>query len=133
MRVLVTGSRDWEDGQAVYDALDNLLRETRVGEVFVVVHGGCPSGADHQAQHWVDTTMGVSAEVHHADWDTHGRSAGPYRNRQMVESGVDVCLAFIRNGSRGATGCSNLATVLGVPVRYWRQVGQPGPAHGSEG
>jgi hypothetical protein len=42
--------------------------------------------------------------------------AGFYRNEYMVSLGADVCLAFIHNGSRGATQCSLAAKDAGVEV-----------------
>lgn len=46
------------------------------------------------------------------------RQAGPERNRAMVASGADECLAFkaIGAGNRGTQDCINVATAAGIPV-----------------
>ena len=43
MRVLVTGSRSWQDQASVWSALDALACR---GQQVTVVHGDCPQGAD---------------------------------------------------------------------------------------
>ena len=117
-RVLVTGSRTWQDRQAVRDALDGLLAEHAD---LIVVQGGA-AGADSMAVEWVmDRSTWqeaqVSHETHPANWRRHGRRAGMIRNAEMVKSGADLCLAFIRDGSPGATHCAALAERAGIPVR----------------
>lgn len=117
MRILVTGSRDWDDDRLIAQRLDYYsYRADRL----VVVHGGCRTGADWHAECWTRNAYNASAEVHPADWRPHGiynPQAGLVRNRKMVELGADVCLAFIRNGSRGASHCAHLAEEAGVPTR----------------
>ena len=44
-------------------------------------------------------------------------AAGPYRNADMVALGADVVLAFAKHGSRGASGCADLADKAGILVR----------------
>jgi YspA, cpYpsA-related SLOG family len=116
MRVLVTGSRDWWDWEAVFGTLADLAREHH-GQV-VVVHGAAHSGADHFAD-MAARSLGLTPEPHPADWATHNRRAGPIRNAEMVALGADLCLAFIRNGSRGATHCAGLAEKAGIPVKRY--------------
>lgn len=117
-RILVTGSRDWADYDMVRNALTTALYQNVPA---VIIHGACHTGADAIASWWVRRYrfIGLTEETHPADWKLHSRSAGPRRNKAMVDLGADICLAFIRNGSRGATGCADLAEAAGIPVRRW--------------
>lgn len=47
MRVLITGSRMWADWPAVDHAIGRARAQS--GDHLVVVHGGCPTGADAAA------------------------------------------------------------------------------------
>jgi hypothetical protein len=123
MRVIVTGSRDWPDPKIVWSALDAIAIEA-AGEPLVVVTGACRTGADAAAAVWARRAersgWQVTEEPHPADWDTLGRSAGPIRNRQMVEAGADLVLAFVGPGpSRGTRGTIALAVGAGLPVRRY--------------
>ena len=114
-RLLITGSRDWEDEEAVRFEIAGM---TLLHPGLVIVHGACPSGADLFADK-AATDIGVRQERHPAQWRVNGkldRSAGFRRNAEMVALGADVCLAFIRNGSRGATHCADLAEKAGIRV-----------------
>lgn len=121
-RILVTGSRSWRDapaiGAALFDYLDanGEWRDGIPALDVILVHGGCPKGADAMAAAWAREFC-VEQEVHNPDWRRYGRSAGHRRNAEMVAAGADVCLAFIRDGSAGATGCARFAEAAGIPVR----------------
>ncbi|MEU4352896.1 DNA polymerase [Streptomyces sp. NPDC023838] len=120
MRILVTGSRNWGQGSRVErQRLETALSAlwTAHGPTSVLVSGACPTGADRLAEGlW--QTWGGTVERHPADWRM-GRSAEPKRNRRMVESGADICLAFIRDASPGATGCAKLAEQAGIKVERY--------------
>lgn len=127
-RILLTGSRNWTDEDALLFALNHAaepLIRARRGPV-VLVHGDCPTGADAMAdeywslRHEIHPDWYAEPERHPAAWKRHGRAAGPLRNREMVALGADVCVAFIRNGSTGATGCAAFAETAGIPVLIYR-------------
>jgi hypothetical protein len=120
-RVLVTGSRYWTDQGAIHRALFTVehiaLSAKPPGGPFTLVQGGA-RGADSIAASWAHSRVGWAVEEFRADWDRHGRKAGPIRNREMIKSGVDICLAFLHERSRGAKGCADMAEAAGIPV--WR-------------
>ena len=115
-RVLVTGSRAWDDPARIYRELGSIARQVGHGRI-VVVHGDA-QGADRIAAVWAGTWP-VKEERHPADWVRYGKSAGYRRNAEMVALGADVCLAFIKDGSRGATHCAGLAEKAGIPVQRY--------------
>ena len=117
-RVLVTGSRDWDAPEIVEAALAWAVYQKVPA---VIVHGACRTGADAIASRWTrqHRVIGLSEELHPALWGNHGRAAGPRRNAEMVRLGADICLAFIRNGSCGASHTAQLAENAGIPTRRW--------------
>lgn len=115
-RVLVTGSRTWTDLAAIETALLEQIGPD--GDLPTLIHGACPSGADRVASRIADR-WGWDLEPHPADWAAHGKAAGFRRNAEMVAAGADVCLAFIRGGSRGASHCAGLAARAGIPTSRW--------------
>ncbi len=121
MRVIVTGSRDWEGFSAesrVYMILGRVQDLAHVlGQKLTIVHGDCPTGADACTDRWARRRDGsVELELHPADWAKWGKSAGPARNRHMIDLGADMCIAFLRNDSGGTMGTISLARQFGIPT-----------------
>jgi hypothetical protein len=131
MRILVTGSRTFDDALTIRQALDAVAFGAIGGRYqrLVVVHGAAPRGADAIADMWVRSwtvdELHVTAERHPALWNEHGKRAGMVRNATMVHSGADLVLAFIRDDSPGATHCAELAGEAGLPLQIFRY-GEPG-------
>lgn len=118
-RILVTGSRDWEDAFVIEAELTKAWKRFGCDPNTILVSGQCPTGADHIAEQ-VWYTLGLPVELHPANWAKYGKAAGPLRNREMVAAGADLCVAFIKNGSRGATHCLGLAQEDNIPCAVWR-------------
>ena len=115
-RILVTGSRTWDDILRLAGELrDEVLGARMCGLRPVIVHGACPRGADMIAARWA-RGYDVAQEPHPADWSRHGKVAGYRRNAEMVALGADGCAAFIRGGSPGSTNAVRLARAAGIPV-----------------
>jgi len=132
--ILVTGSRDWPDPAAVTEALEAIEHHQRFASwPITLMHGG-NGRVDAAAHLWARRTPRWFSRPFPALWADHpGRSAGPRRNRAMVQAGPDLCLAFIGpctrtacahlqpHGSHGASGCADLAQAAGIPT--WRCFG----------
>lgn len=133
-RILVTGSRDWTDAKIIRETLLNAAHGVLFGIPIVLVHGDAP-GADTIAAD-IATNLGWRVEPHPAQWDTHTEQCPPWhwdlpeckmaghrRNQEMVNSRADVCLAYIKNQSRGATSCADRAEAAYIPTFRYREDG----------
>ncbi len=106
MKFLVCGGRDYFDAVRIDLVLD-ILGPT------LVIHGDA-RGADAMASNWA-TKRGVPHKCFMADWHTHGKAAGPLRNRQMLREGKpDLVIAF--PGGAGTADMVGAAMQNGVPV-----------------
>lgn len=110
VRIIVCGGRHYADQQHVFQVLDKIHVLRTITEV---IQGECPTGADRWAREWA-TNMGIKLTRCHARWDLHGRTAGPIRNRQMLELNPDGVVAF--SGGRGTADMCQAAKEAGVPV-----------------
>lgn len=118
-RILITGSRDWTDEVAIESALEPYSYHPVGGPRPVLVSGACPTGADFIAEE-IWERWGLPVEYHPADWEKHGKRAGPIRNQEMVNLGAAVCLAFIKNHSRGASYTLAASQRAGIPTKVFR-------------
>lgn len=110
MRVLVCGGREYGATPSERAAVVTVLAALR-GDV-TVVHGAAP-GADSEAGQAAEI-LGLRVEKYPADWATHGKAAGPLRNQQMLDTGIDLVIAF--PGGRGTADMKGRARLAGVVV-----------------
>jgi hypothetical protein len=128
-RLIVTGSREYDDHLTLRTTLNRILESMRPGVTLVVVHGGHPNPdystrADRIAQEWAierrEEGEHVREEPWPADWegpcretcDHGGRqtgrgvsmcpAAGPYRNEEMCAAGADAGLGALRVGTKSS-------------------------------
>lgn len=96
MRVLVCGGRKFEDFDLMLETLSKYFN----GPGDTLIHG-CAKGADQLAEYVL--TMHMFSELSNipaiqrfpADWEKHGKAAGPIRNQQMLDEGKpDLVLVF---------------------------------------
>ncbi|MGV9815792.1 DUF2493 domain-containing protein [Streptomyces cellulosae] len=121
MKILVTGSRDWTDINRVHREIFRALYETKTTYAeAALIHGDCPTGADAIAAEY-GRTVGMHVLGFPADWERWGKAAGFVRNSEMVALDPDICLAFIRNGSRGASMTAGLAEKAGIETRRFTE------------
>ena len=119
MRILITGSRKWTD----YNILHQAMLDATTGELTVTVITGGAKGADHLAEQ-IARVHGWTTEVHRADWEKHGKAAGPIRNSQMAnETHPDIVLAFWDGKSSGTKDMIDKAIAKGLYTWVYREDG----------
>jgi hypothetical protein len=109
MRVLVCGSRDWSDKDAIKKELESIKNIT------VLIHGAC-RGADVLAGE-AAKELNIPIKEFIANWNMYGLSAGPKRNQQMLDEGKpDYVLAFHDNiaSSKGTKDMISRAIKSGI-------------------
>ena len=109
MKILVTGDRKWSDPEAVERHLKQFGATS-------VIEGEAP-GADTHARIAAQKN-GWELFSFPADWNLHGRAAGPIRNRRMLAEKPDLVLAFHDDLSKsvGTRDCVVCARQMGYPV-----------------
>ena len=110
MRIIICGGRDYNDGFTVW----HVLRALDPDHV-TIVHGDCPTGADAFADRYA-TAMGFEVDPNPADWQRHGKAAGPIRNQAMLDAIAHLVIAF--PGERGTADMVGRARSAGVPVLH---------------
>lgn len=110
MRALVCGGRAYFVGSRVFEVLDAGHRKLTFS---LIIQGGAP-GADRLALEWARLRC-VPCDTYSADWDLHGKKAGPLRNKKMLEEGKpDIVIAF--PGGAGTANMVRQAREAGVRV-----------------
>lgn len=108
MKTIIAGGREILD----YTLVLNAIRESKFDITEVV--SGMAKGVDTLAVQFANENDLVITPFF-ADWNTHGRAAGPIRNRQMAEYG-EALIAVWDGESRGTKNMIEEATKRGLKV-----------------
>lgn len=113
-RVIIAGSREYDDYHHLAKACDFLLKNVSHPRIEIV--SGATRGADTLGERYAKE-RGHLLTRFPADWDTHGRSAGPLRNRKMAEY-ANALIAFPIGKSAGTRNMIQQARQLGLDINY---------------
>lgn len=108
MKTIIAGSRTINE----MDALTAAIRCSGF-EITEVVSGGA-GGVDLMGERWAKA-YGVPVVKFPADWNAHGKAAGPIRNKQMAEY-AEALIAVWDGRSRGTKNMIDTARKLGLKV-----------------
>jgi hypothetical protein len=123
VRACVCGPRNWTDAWPIVCALTIIRAEWEAGrsmgdwpdrDLPTLVHGAA-RGADSMAAALAGDG-GFLIEAHPADWERHGKASGHIRNREMLQSGLDLVIGVaprtgLTIGTKNMIGASRSAGV----------------------
>ncbi|HHQ2481047.1 TPA: DUF2493 domain-containing protein [Bacillus cereus] len=105
MKVIVAGSRKFNDYKKLCETLNRLLCRYNLSEVEIVSGGA--NGADKLGERYAKD-KGCLLKVYPAEWDVYGKSAGYRRNVQMAEY-ANSCVVFWDGKSKGTKHMIDIA------------------------
>lgn len=136
LRIIICGGRYFEDKNILFFEVDKFIRD-KIIELELdapnvdieIIHGGQRTwikekriyiGADFFAERYAVSRM-TELKVFKANWELHGKKAGPIRNSEMAEYGAAnlpcYCLAFWDKISKGTADMMNKAKEKGITVK----------------
>ena len=94
--IVCTGGRDYSDYNMVHDAL-KLFNPDKI-------YVGDSAGAVWLVQQYCQDNN-IPCEIFYADWEKHGKAAGPIRNKEMLKSAGTHALVLAFPGGKGTQNC----------------------------
>ena len=120
--IMIVGTRTYEDYKTFKKQGDEWLNyNVNLNEDIIEIVSGGARGVDSLAERLANEE-GFILKVFPADWNQHGKSAGPIRNRQMVEYIKEkdgVCLIFWDGQSRGTKNDIDLCNEYNVKYKVF--------------
>lgn len=110
MKTIIAGCRDFENYPLLKETVDKFRESVAVTEI---VSGGA-AGADTLGEQYAKENR-ITLKVFPANWDKHGRAAGPIRNKQMAEY-ADQLIAIWDGQSKGTENMIKTMKEVNKPV-----------------
>ncbi len=113
-RVIIAGSRDFNDYQLLRDKCDAILSSKRQDSNIIII-SGTARGADRLGERYA-RERGYEIRQFPADWLNDEKKAGPIRNAKMADN-ADALIAFWDAQSRGTKNMIETAKRKGLFIR----------------
>lgn len=110
MKLIIAGSRTLYPH---YRFIANTLDMFGLTSFDEIISGGA-SGVDGAGEVFA-SEMDINLKIFQADWNEHGKAAGPIRNKQMVEY-ADALLLIWDGTSRGSKNMKETMLKFNKPV-----------------
>ena len=120
--IMIVGTRTYEDYKAFKSKVDEWLNyNVNLNEDIIEIVSGGARGVDSLAERLANEENFL-LKIFPADWNKYGKSAGPIRNRQMVEYIKEkdgTCLIFWDGQSKGTKNDIDLCKEYGVRYKIF--------------
>lgn len=117
-RIIIAGGRDFDDYDRLCAFMDQYCLDNDLGPDNTDFISGEARGADSMGKQWA-LSRGYKVQLHPADWNLHGKSAGYIRNKQMADEATAL-VAFWDGSSKGTGNMIWVATKVGLKVHIER-------------
>lgn len=114
MRVIIAGSRDFNDYRLLEKRMNYYLQNIKYKEEIIII-SGVANGADKLGERYAKE-YGYRVIQFPANWDKYGRGAGHIRNEEMAQN-ANACVVFIKNRSKGSLNMINNAKKYKLNLR----------------
>ena len=117
IRVLIAGSRDFNDFELLEKAVKHYLKQYGLHRQDIEVVSGGARGADKLGEQFANK-YNIKLTIFPADWNTYGKSAGYIRNEQMIKyiGDTGIVFAFWDGQSRGTAHTIGLANKYNIKL-----------------
>lgn len=115
MRLLICGDRNYNDKERIKEEIESLIKKDYFIECIIE---GEANGADKLGRE-VGEELNIPIKAFPADWEKHGKAAGPIRNQQMIAEGrPDYILAFHKSIEKSKGTMDMLQRALKNNIKY---------------
>ena len=111
-RLVIAGSRDFNDYALLSKAVDKHLGD-KVDDAKIIIISGTAPGADQLGERYAKE-KGYKLECYPADWGHYGKAAGPVRNMNMAKV-ADGVIVFWDGESSGTKNMIETAKAKNIP------------------
>jgi|SRR6185295_4361602 len=110
MRTIIAGSRTITDPKVIEEAV------AASGFIITEVVCGGAAGVDTLGKDWA-VLRGIPVKMFPADWEAHGKAAGPIRNAEMAAYAEQaICIFDAQAENKGTNNMSKQARTAGKNV-----------------
>lgn len=114
-KVIIAGSRDFDDYQLLKSKVDKILSNKRKTHQIIII-SGTARGADRLGERYAKESGFEPPIKMPADWDKYGKKAGHIRNQEMLDI-ADAVIVFWDGKTPGSKNMISITQKSKKPLR----------------